>query len=106
MTDDNGLLCKPIGFMRSNLSTKFAAPHQPDSQFSAVQYIEINNDQRLLNALRDLNGFDRIWIIWWFHRNENWRPMVRPPRGIAKRRGVFATRAPYRPNPIGITATT
>ena len=92
--------------MRSSMATKFDAPHQPDEKFSNRQYIELNNDERFRHAVKDLEGFERIWIIWWFHRNDNWRPMVRPPRGKAKRRGVFATRAPYRPNPIGITATT
>ena len=51
-------------------------------------------------------GFDRIWLIWWFHRNSTWRPRTLPPRGPAKRRGVFSTRAPHRPNPIGLTCVT
>ena len=54
-------------------------------------------------ALHDLAGFSRIWLVWWFHRNTDWRPRVMPPRGPAKRRGVFATRSPHRPNPLGLT---
>lgn len=55
-------------------------------------------------ALCDLAGFSRIWLLWWFHHNEGWRPKVLPPRGRVGRRGLFATRAPYRPNPIGLTS--
>ena len=54
-------------------------------------------------ALRDLAGFERVWLVWWFHRNEGWRPLVLPPRGPVQRRGVFATRSPHRPNPLGLT---
>ena len=55
-------------------------------------------------AVQDLSAFSRIWLVWWFHRNSTWKPLVLPPRGTAKRRGVFATRSPHRPNPIGITS--
>lgn len=55
-------------------------------------------------ALKDLAAFNRIWLVWWFHRNSTWKPLVLPPRGTATRRGVFATRSPHRPNPIGITS--
>ena len=55
-------------------------------------------------ALCDLEGFSRVWLLWWFHRNEGWRPKVLPPRGRVGRRGLFATRAPYRPNPIGMSS--
>ena len=54
-------------------------------------------------ALEDLAGFDRIWLVWWFDKNKTWRPRAMPPRGPAKRRGVFATRSPHRPNPMGLT---
>lgn len=48
-------------------------------------------------------GFDRIWIIYDFHKNKNWKPKVMPPRGSEKKKSVFATRAPYRPNSIGMS---
>lgn len=54
-------------------------------------------------ALEDLDGFSKIWLIYWFDRNENWKPKVLPPRGPAVKRGVFATRSPHRPNPIGLS---
>jgi tRNA (adenine37-N6)-methyltransferase len=54
-------------------------------------------------ALADLEGWDYIWVLYWFHLNEGWRSKVLPPRS-RKRRGVFSTRAPHRPNPIGLSA--
>jgi len=56
-------------------------------------------------ALMDLDGFECIWLISWFHHNRTWKPKVTPPRG-KQRRGVFATRSPYRPNPIGLSRAT
>ncbi|MFA4945090.1 MAG: tRNA (N6-threonylcarbamoyladenosine(37)-N6)-methyltransferase TrmO [Lentisphaeria bacterium] len=53
-------------------------------------------------ALRDLAGFSHLWLIYIFHHNRNWQPLVQPPRG-PHRVGVFASRAPYRPNPIGLS---
>jgi len=53
-------------------------------------------------ALEDLSGFDRLWVLFWFHRNPQWKPKVKPPRSN-KKRGVFSTRSPHRPNPIGLS---
>jgi tRNA-Thr(GGU) m(6)t(6)A37 methyltransferase TsaA len=109
------LTCVPIGFMKSGLIAKFSARYQPNHEQQsahnsttekAENYIQLINDEKIIRATRDLEGFERIWIIWWFDKNSNWRPLVRPPRGDGQRKGVFSTRAPYRPNPIGITATT
>lgn len=98
------LIASPIGFVSTGMRVKFEAPHQPlerDESRSVIELLPGNGYER---ALQDLAGFDRIWLLWWFHRNQNWRPQVMPPRGPARRRGVFATRSPHRPNPIGITA--
>lgn len=65
--------------------------------------LELLPDCGYEQALQDLVGFERVWLVWWFHRNANWRPLVLPPRGPAQRRGVFATRSPHRPNPLGLT---
>src|SRR6185369_7055408 len=54
------------------------------------------------HALEDLNSFRYIWLIFWFDQSEGWRPKVLPPRSD-KRRGLFATRSPHRPNPIGMS---
>jgi tRNA-Thr(GGU) m(6)t(6)A37 methyltransferase TsaA len=65
--------------------------------------IELEKHRNFEVALRDLETFSHIWIISWFDRNTTWRPAVMPPRGAATKRGVFATRSPHRPNPIGMT---
>lgn len=97
------LAIQPIGFVRSGSSVKFDSPHQPDSEGAEVNHIELLAGCQFELALQDLADFDRIWVVSWFDRNRHWRPRVMPPRGPAKRRGVFATRSPHRPNPIGIT---
>ncbi|MEY3492095.1 MAG: tRNA ((37)-N6)-methyltransferase TrmO, partial [Verrucomicrobiota bacterium] len=100
---DSGLTITPIGFIRSGKPLKFDARHQPDEKQAETNVLEMLPGDKYQKALKDLEGFDRIWLIWWFHRNTDWRPEVLPPRGPSKRRGVFATRSPHRPNPIGIT---
>ena len=65
--------------------------------------IQLNPKENFEQAVKDLNGFDRIWIIYQFHLNKNWKPLVTPPRHTRKKVGVFATRAPYRPNQIGLS---
>ena len=101
------LTLTPIGIARTAMLTKFEAPHQPDVKADTQRNtIELNPGHNYEAALRNLEGFDRIWLIWWFHKNDTWRPMVLPPRGPGTRRGLFATRSPHRPNPIGMTCTT
>jgi tRNA-Thr(GGU) m(6)t(6)A37 methyltransferase TsaA len=101
---ESSLSLKPIGIVRTSLELKFDAPHQPDKTSRDENIIELLPGHDFEQALSDLKGFDYIWLIWWFHKNKNWKPMVLPPRGKEKRRGVFATRSPHRPNPIGLTA--
>jgi tRNA-Thr(GGU) m(6)t(6)A37 methyltransferase TsaA len=95
---------QPIGVIRTEMRTKFDSPHQPKNSDEERNIIQLYPGHGFDVALRDLEKFDRIWLVWWFHRNSTWRPLVLPPRGDAVRRGVFATRSPHRPNPIGITA--
>jgi tRNA-Thr(GGU) m(6)t(6)A37 methyltransferase TsaA len=97
------LTLHPIGFIRSPKQVKFQARHQPLEAESDTSVLELVAGQNHELALRDLAGFSRIWLVWWFHRNTTWRPLVLPPRGPAQRRGVFATRSPHRPNPLGLT---
>ena len=97
------LQLRPIGYIRTAKRRKFDAPHQPSADATETNRVELLPDPGFELALEDLEGFDRIWLIWWFHRNTTWRPRVLPPRGPAKRRGVFATRSPHRPNPLGLT---
>ncbi len=96
--------CDPIGIIHTSKEVKFSTPHQPTDGIEERNIVELFPDRRLEVGLRDLEGFERIWLIWWFDRNTNWRPLVTPPRGREKRRGVFATRSPHRPAPIGMTA--
>lgn len=95
---------RPIGYLRSSKKLKFEAPSQPENSGEPDGVIELNEGSSFEQALKDLSGFDRIWVIWWFDRNRSWKPLVLPPRGAGIKRGVFATRSPHRPNPIGISA--
>lgn len=97
------LTLEPIGYIRTGKRAKFDARHQPEESATEQHVLELVPGADYETGLRDLSGFSRIWLIWWFHKNNTWRPMVLPPRGPAVRRGVFATRSPHRPNPVGIT---
>jgi tRNA-Thr(GGU) m(6)t(6)A37 methyltransferase TsaA len=97
------LRAEPIGFLRSGKRSKFALPHQPVGNADERNVVELLPGKQFEQALLDLEGFDRVWLVWWFHRHRNWKPQVLPPRGARQKRGVFATRSPHRPNPIGIT---
>lgn len=98
------LSLQPIGVIRTKMRTKFDSPHQPKNSEEERNIIQLYPGHGFHVALRNLAEFDRIWLVWWFHRNSTWRPLVLPPRGEATKRGVFATRSPHRPNPIGITS--
>lgn len=98
------LTLQPIGYLRTRQRVKFQAGHQPEAASEAENELELLAGAGYEEALRDLAGMDRIWLLWWFHRNEGWRPLVLPPRGPARRRGVFATRSPHRPSPLGLTS--
>jgi tRNA (adenine37-N6)-methyltransferase len=99
----NALTLQPIGFIRTEKQVKFQTRHQPEEAVPEQNVLELLPDRGYENALRDLAGFSRVWLLWWFHRNDTWRPQVLPPRGPAQRRGLFATRSPHRPNPLGLT---
>ena len=100
---------RPIGFVRSPYARRIDAPHQPcvteglETGEAAEAIVELAEDLPE-EVLRDLEGFERIWLIFVFHRNEGWKPLVVPPRGPRTKRGVLATRSPHRPNAIGLSA--
>jgi tRNA-Thr(GGU) m(6)t(6)A37 methyltransferase TsaA len=96
------MVLRPIGFVRSPFSERAEAPRQPYAAEGARGTIELLPNQDFEHALEDLDTWDHIWVIFWFHLNEGWRPKVLPPRS-EKRRGLFATRSPYRPNPLGLS---
>lgn len=94
----------PIGIIRTPYQEKQHAPRQPGvDKTSVIGTIELYPDKNFDQALEYLNGFERIWIISWFHKNSDWKPKVLPPRSGRTKRGVFATRSPHRPNPIGLS---
>ena len=99
---------RPIGTVRSPYAQRIDAPHQPTvtegTETGDVAEAWIDLDPALPeDVLRDLAGFERVWLIFAFHRSEGWKALVRPPRGRTKR-GVLATRSPHRPNAIGLSA--
>lgn len=98
----------PIAFVRSPYARRIDAPHQStvvagtqtgDAAEATVEFV----DGFPQAALGDLCGFERIWLVFVFHRSEGWNAQVKPPRGGPKR-GVLATRSPHRPNAIGLSA--
>ena len=91
-----------IGIFQSQISAKHRAPRQPDSKFGIDGIISLHKGMNFEQALTDLEGFSHLWVLYVFHKAEGWKPMVLPPRG-EKKRGVFATRSPYRPNQIGMS---
>jgi tRNA-Thr(GGU) m(6)t(6)A37 methyltransferase TsaA len=101
---DGRLALEPIGFFRSAARHKNEARRQGSLDASGSEgAVELLSGRGLEEALRDLAGFERAWIIYGFHLSSGWKPLVRPPRGPLIKRGLFATRAPYRPNPIGLS---
>lgn len=100
----SSLTLHPIGFIHTQKRLKFHARHQPAETEQECNVLELLAGHGYEQALQDLAGIDRVWLMWWFHRNTTWRPMVLPPRGPQQRRGVFATRSPHRPNPLGLTS--
>ena len=95
----------PIGVVRTPFPDRVSAPRQPYAAAGVKGTIELFPGRDFEHALSDLEGWDRLWVIFCFHLNAPgvWRPKVLPPRSAGKRRGVFATRSPHRPNPIGLS---
>ena len=100
------LQMKPIGLVRSPFRQKFGIPRQPGLATTTVQTIEFDPEVVQSSALLGLNGVSHIWVVWWFHDiiAPTSAKTVRPPRlGGEQRIGVFASRSPFRPNPIGLS---
>lgn len=100
----------PIALIHSPYKEKFAVPRQPGLVASATAELEILPPYDDVNAFHGLEEFSHLWLVFIFHKNnqtaenKQWSPTVRPPRlGGNKRVGVFATRSPSRPNPIGLS---
>ena len=96
-----------IARMRSDFSTKFGIPRQSGLVEEIEARIVFEPEFRDANMLRGIEQFSHLWLIWQFSDNKDagWSPTVRPPKlGGNARLGVFATRSPFRPNPIGLSA--
>lgn len=93
----------PIGVIRTPFIERSEAPRQATAAEGVAGTIELAPGRDFEHALCDLEGWDRLWVIFCFHLNPGFRPKVLPPRSEGKRRGLFSTRSPHRPNPIGIS---
>mgnify|MGYP003562173705 FL=1 len=113
-----------IAYAKNGFSKKFGIPRQSREDSCLETRIVFEPDYRVREALRGIEDYSHLWLLWGFSENENanevsslnyenvestktmsWSPTVRPPRlGGNKRVGVFATRSPFRPNPIGLTS--
>ncbi len=98
---------KKIATIKNAYTENFGIPRQSGLVNSLLSEIVFEPEYRRMEAIRELADFSHIWLIWKFTEAERdtWSPTVRPPRlGGNKRIGVFATRSPYRPNPIGLSS--
>lgn len=96
-----------IARIHSDFPTKFGIPRQSGLVEELRATVVFEPEYRNPDALRGLEDFSHIWLIWQFSQalRESWSPTVRPPRlGGNQRRGVFATRSPFRPNPLGLSS--
>ena len=97
---------KIIGKIHTDFPEKFGVPRQSGIIKGLKGKIVFEKEYQNEQAFRGLEGFSHIWVIWQFSKaiREDWSPTVKPPRlGGNKRMGVFATRSPFRPNPIGLS---
>ena len=105
MSEQNNM--KIIARIHNDFPTKFGIPHQSNRLSALKATIVFEPEYRNPDAVRGMEGFSHIWLIWQFSRavRANWSPTVRPPRlGGNTRMGVFATRSPFRPNALGLSS--
>ena len=98
---------KIIAHLENDFKEKFGIPRQSGIASAMVSRIVFEREYRKPDALRGIDGYSHLWLIWKFSESERdeWSPTVRPPRlGGNRRMGVFATRSPFRPNPIGLSS--
>lgn len=96
------LTLSPIGVIETPFTDKQSAPRQPAVAKGVAGTIRLEPTTGFEHALCDLAEWSHIWVLFWFHHSQGFRPKVAPPRSV-KKRGVLATRAPYRPNPLGLS---
>ncbi len=98
---------EPIGFIESPYKEKFAVPRQPGLVSAATSRVRLSGEANCPESLRGIEQFSHVWLLFLFDQNleQGWKPTVRPPRlGGNERIGVFASRATFRPNGIGMSA--
>jgi tRNA-Thr(GGU) m(6)t(6)A37 methyltransferase TsaA len=98
---------EPIGFIQTPFRQKFAIPRQPNLVPEAVGAITFKPDFSDPNLLRQLDQFSHLWLLFWFNAtaDQGWTATVQPPRlGGKEKVGALASRSPFRPNPIGLSA--
>ncbi len=98
---------KEIAHIRTDFREKFGIPRQSGLVPSLQGMIIFEQEYRDLNAFKGIEGYSHLWLLWQFSRalRDTWSPTVQPPRlGGNTHMGVFATRSPYRPNPIGLSS--
>ncbi|MGZ3713202.1 MAG: tRNA (N6-threonylcarbamoyladenosine(37)-N6)-methyltransferase TrmO, partial [Bdellovibrionota bacterium] len=95
----------PIGYMRTCFKEKFGTPRQSLLVKEARGVLKLNPVAGYTDALDQLESFSHIWILFVFHQHlgQTWRPKISPPRVEMEKVGVFASRSPHRPNPIGMS---
>lgn len=94
-----------IGWVSSEYQRRFGTPQQASAVDSDAAAVLVLDPSKIPpEALADLEGMERIWVLSWLHRGGGWSPQVFPPRGPRQRRGLFSTRSPDRPNPLGLSA--
>ena len=97
---------KIIAYIENDFTEKFGIPRQSGLS-PIVSKIVFKKEYRVKEAFRGISGYSHLWLIWKFSKSErtDWSPTVRPPRlGGNTRMGVFATRSPFRPNPVGLSS--
>ncbi|MBI4818669.1 MAG: tRNA (N6-threonylcarbamoyladenosine(37)-N6)-methyltransferase TrmO [Deltaproteobacteria bacterium] len=103
-SSNSPITLRPIGWVRSPYRRRFGTPQQAAAVDSDAEAVLELSDEMPEASLSDLEGMERIWVLSWLDRGGTWAPLVRPPRGRRIKRGLFATRSPDRPNPIGLSA--
>lgn len=102
MSDSHTL--RVIARIHSDFQEKFGIPRQSGLVEELSATVVFEPEYRDISALQGLDGFSHLWLIWEFSKVRGWSPTVRPPRlGGNRRMGVFATRSPFRPNPLGLS---
>ena len=109
MENNNTYTMRVIARLHGGYASKFGVPRQSGLTDEVVSRIVFEKPYRDENALRGIEGYSHLWLVWYFHEfphtDGEWSPTVRPPRlGGNTRMGVFATRSPNRPNPIGLSS--